>query len=115
MMNDNVCLICFYDIDSENTNIIIAQECNCIYKIHDTCIVEWCKKKSKCLICHKDIKIYEKKKIKRSARHIISSPSSHINRDIYSRPSSQTELLTHEQQTPPRLSCFKRFIKWCFS
>ena len=116
MMDDTVCLICFHEIDSKNTNVIIAQDCNCVYKVHDNCIKEWCKKKSKCLICHKDIKIFEKKKIKRSARHIVSAPPSPIDRDNYSRPSSQTELITspREQEIPPRLSFFQRLIKWCF-
>ena len=116
MMDDSVCLICFHDINSEKTNIIIAQECNCVYKVHDKCIKKWCKNKSKCLICHKDIKIYKKQKFKRSSKHIVSPPSS-INRDIDSRPSSQTELITpvpHEQEIPPRLSFFQRLMKWCF-
>ena len=88
MMNEeNECLICNTEIPkSYKSNIMIAQNCNCIYKVHDNCIKEWCSIKSKCLICHEPIKLYS---IKRKEEH---------------EPFINNNSVT----MPPRMSFFKR-------
>ena len=86
-MDEQECLICNCDI-SENykPNIMIGQSCNCIYKVHDNCMIEWCKIKSKCLICHRPIKLYETNK---------------------HRPFKE------EEEMPPRMSLFYKLFKCC--
>ena len=88
----NECLICNMEIPlSYESEILIAQNCNCVYKVHDNCIKEWCKFKNKCLICHEPIKLYCMKK------------SEH-------KPFIQN----NDEQMPPRMSFFKRLFKCCF-
>jgi len=87
-MEEHECLICNSDISKDyKYNIYIAQSCNCIYKVHDNCIKEWCNTKSCCLICHKPIKLYTK---------IKNTPFKENNNEI-----------------SPRLSFFQRLFKCC--
>lgn len=91
MSEDNECLICNIEIeDSYKPNIMIAQKCNCIYKVHDECIKDWCKVKSKCLICHNQIKLYS-----------IQKPREH------------EPFIQNNVNMPPRMSFFKRLLKCC--
>ena len=84
-MEETECLICNCEINQGyQHNIMVGQSCNCIYKVHDECIDEWCKIKSKCLICHKPIKLYE-----------------------LHRPFKE------ENIPPPRISLFYRLFKCC--
>ena len=53
----STCVICLEEIKNTN-NINILQSCNCIYNVHDTCIINWYNKKEECLICHNKIKIH---------------------------------------------------------
>ena len=59
-MEEHECLICNCELTQDyQHNIMVGQSCNCIYKVHDECIIKWCNVKTKCLICHKPIKLYE--------------------------------------------------------
>ena len=90
--NEYECLICNTEIpNSYQSKIMIAQNCNCIYKVHNNCIEEWCKIKSKCLICDNPIKLYSTKD-KREHEPFIQSNS---------------------EPMPPRMSFFKRLFKCC--
>ena len=94
MNEDNECLICNIDIPNcYKSNILFAQDCNCIYKVHDNCIKEWCKIKSKCLICNETIKLYS---MKNTNEH-----KPFIQNNTYSMP--------------PRMSFFKRLFKCCIN
>ena len=89
-MEETECLICNCDISKNyKSNVFIAQSCNCIYKVHDDCIKDWCSIKSKCLICHKPIKLYSQS---------LHKPFIESNNSI-----------------PPRLSFFQRVLKCCIS
>lgn len=93
MMNETECLICNCNISEDyKPKIIIAQSCNCIYKVHDECIQEWCREyKSKCLICHKPIK-----------------PCSTLNDD-----STRNHEPFKNVEMPPRMSFFHRLFRCC--
>ena len=87
-MEESECLICNCNICKDyKSNIYIAQSCNCIYKVHDNCIKDWCDIKSRCLICHKPIKLYSQVK--------------------------HTPFVENNNSIPPRLSFFQRLFKYC--
>lgn len=97
-MEETECLICNCDIcDNYESNIMIAQECNCIYKVHDNCMINWCKVKSKCLICHKPIKLYTIKK----------------HKPFRNQQRRENNYQSEQQHIPPRMSFFKKLFRCC--
>ena len=94
-MSETECLICNCVIpENYQSTLMITQSCNCIYKVHDNCIKQWCNIKSKCLICHKPIQLCLLK------QHI---------------PFRNQPIYENEQpvEMPPRMSFFKKLFKCC--
>jgi hypothetical protein len=55
-MNTNQCIICFKDVDVHSiTEILLKQPifkpCECVYNIHEACIVTWIRNNPTCLYC----------------------------------------------------------------
>ncbi len=97
------CIICLEEIENSN-NINILQSCNCLYNVHDKCIIDWYNKKKKCLICHKPIKI-----------NIPYTPPK--RQDIFSRHSNPIipQGIQNHQRRPPRMNFFYRLFSCCTS
>ena len=62
-MSEDCCLICHESVINKTFEdeqyITIYQTCNCIYTVHKHCLIAWSKRKSKCIICHRNIFVYK--------------------------------------------------------
>ena len=54
-MDEHCCIICL-DGDGDEELITPSElKCNCVYKVHQTCVNDWFRNEPKCLVCHKQI------------------------------------------------------------
>jgi hypothetical protein len=59
-MNTNQCIICFEDVDVHPISEILLKQpifkpCECVYNIHEACIVTWVRNKPTCLYCKEQL------------------------------------------------------------